>query len=128
MPATGYFGLSASRIVCTRSGSNGGGSMPERSTCNSWPTVLLRVPQPRFIASVNSSKAMLASRIGTPTSRPSPTASPTSLCSRREVGRVVWAGQEPLAEPVEGAHSARRTASRKSTVSTVVHQFECNRL
>src|SRR6516225_1059687 len=50
-----YFGLSASRIACTCLGSTAGGSTPERSTCNNWPTLLLRVPQPRFIASVNSS-------------------------------------------------------------------------
>src|SRR5262249_24321018 len=50
-----YLGLSASRTAAMRLGSAAGGSMPARSTCNSWPTVLLRAPQPRFIASVNSS-------------------------------------------------------------------------
>jgi hypothetical protein len=50
-----YFCLSASSIAAMRSGSAARGGMPARSTCNSWPTVLLRVPQPRFIASVNSS-------------------------------------------------------------------------
>ena len=52
---TAYFCLSASSIAAMRSGSAASGGMPARSTCNSWPTVLLRVPQPRFIASVNSS-------------------------------------------------------------------------
>ena len=50
-----YFCLSASRTAATRLGSAASGGMPARSTCNSWPTVLLRVPQPRFIASVSSS-------------------------------------------------------------------------
>ena len=50
-----YFCLSASRTAAMRLGSAASGSMPARSTCNSWPTELLRAPQPRFIASVNSS-------------------------------------------------------------------------
>src|SRR5215469_9796650 len=49
------------------------GSMLERSTSNSWPTVLLRVPQLRFIASVNSSR-LCREPHPHPTSRLSPTA------------------------------------------------------
>src|SRR5208283_4541401 len=77
------------------------------STCNSWPTVLLRVPQPRFMASVNSSYTRFARRIGTPTSRPRPTASPTSLCNRRNAKSA--GSCLPCRNPVEGAHPAGRT-------------------
>ena len=50
-----YFCLSAPSTAAMRWGSAASGSMPARSTCNNWPTVLLRAPQLRFIASVNSS-------------------------------------------------------------------------
>src|SRR3984893_2733025 len=89
-----YFCLSASRTATMRSGSAASGGMPARSTCRSWPTVLLRVPQPRFIASVNSSSAMLARRIGTPTSRPRSCAADRADRRRRpDRGR---GGSDPL--------------------------------
>ena len=56
---------------------------PRARPAGASPTRLSRCCQPRLIASVNSSRARLARRIGTPTSLPSPTASETSLCSSR---------------------------------------------
>jgi len=50
-----YFSLSASSTAAMRWGSAASGGMPARSTCKSWLTLLLRVPQPRFSASVSSS-------------------------------------------------------------------------
>jgi len=54
---------------------------PARSSCNSMATRESRPAQPRFMASVNSSSARLAMRMGTPNSRPTAVASETSLCA-----------------------------------------------
>ena len=56
---------------------------PARSSCSSIATRESRSPQPRLSASVISSSVMLARRMGTLCSRPSATASETSLCARR---------------------------------------------
>src|SRR5215471_6138360 len=53
---------------------------PQRSSWSSCGDRLSRFSQPRLSASVISANAMLASRIGTPSSRPSSVASRMSLC------------------------------------------------
>src|SRR6185312_1090577 len=102
--------------------SSRGCSMPERSTWSNMPTRLSRWPQPLVIASVNSSRARLARRIGTPTSLPSPTASDTSLCRRRSAksaGSYCPARNLPSRSNVRGRPVAPwRTASHKSSGAT----------
>src|SRR4051794_17943298 len=66
--------LSLARTAAILAESTAGCVILARSTCSSMPTRLSRVDQPRFNASVSSSSARFASRIGTPTSLPSPTA------------------------------------------------------
>ena len=69
--------------------------------------MLLRLPQPRLSASVNSSSARLARCIGTLSSRPSSVASHVLVRqAQREGRRVVFVRQELVDQPVEAAPPA----------------------
>src|SRR5579884_2794119 len=121
-PAPPYFFSSPAMMALTLAMSTLGCSMPERSTWSSMPTRLSRWPQPLVIASVSSSSARLARRIGTPTSLPSPTASDTSLCRRRSAKSAgsYWPARNlPMRSNVRGRPVAPwRTASHRSSGAT----------